>query len=315
MAHLEEQQFRLAGPADAKAVANLHADSWRRYYRGAYSDGFLDDDVVADRLAVWSGRAAGARSAPLHPPRRGRRPGRLRQHGLRRRPDVGGAARQPPCCRRAQASGYRLASAGVDGRGRHRAIAKIRSVRVGSRTERRRPGLLRGPRRKLRGAESGIASRRDRQPAHWVASEAAIRLARTHCAARTALSDVGGSFCSRGETCRSRLPTESERPDEWASRCRSGRAPIVSDVAGWTPPWPWRCSSAQVASPDCCASSNSAVCPRSSRRSHSQGMQECHESRDDGSATNGASINPPARWRRRAARPGTFAARWRRQSP
>ena len=54
MAHLEEQQFRLAGPADAKAVANLHADSWRRYYRGAYSDGFLDDDVVADRLAVWS---------------------------------------------------------------------------------------------------------------------------------------------------------------------------------------------------------------------------------------------------------------------
>jgi ribosomal protein S18 acetylase RimI-like enzyme len=52
----EEPQFRLAGPADAEAVANLHADSWRRHYRGAYSDSFLDADVVADRLAVWSER-------------------------------------------------------------------------------------------------------------------------------------------------------------------------------------------------------------------------------------------------------------------
>jgi ribosomal protein S18 acetylase RimI-like enzyme len=56
MADLEELQFRLAGPADAKAVANLHADSWRRHYRGAYSDAFLDGDVVADRLAVWTDR-------------------------------------------------------------------------------------------------------------------------------------------------------------------------------------------------------------------------------------------------------------------
>ena len=56
MADLEEPQFRLAGPADAEAVANLHADSWRRHYRGAYSDAFLDGDVVADRLAVWTDR-------------------------------------------------------------------------------------------------------------------------------------------------------------------------------------------------------------------------------------------------------------------
>ena len=54
MAHLEAPQFRLAGPADAEAVANLHAESWRRHYRGAYSDTFLDGDVVADRLAVWT---------------------------------------------------------------------------------------------------------------------------------------------------------------------------------------------------------------------------------------------------------------------
>jgi ribosomal protein S18 acetylase RimI-like enzyme len=50
----EELQFRLAGPADAEAVARLHAESWRRHYRGAYSDAFLDGDVVADRLAVWT---------------------------------------------------------------------------------------------------------------------------------------------------------------------------------------------------------------------------------------------------------------------
>jgi ribosomal protein S18 acetylase RimI-like enzyme len=49
-------RFRRAGPADAPAVAHLHADSWRRHYRGAYSDEFLDGDVVADRLAVWSDR-------------------------------------------------------------------------------------------------------------------------------------------------------------------------------------------------------------------------------------------------------------------
>jgi ribosomal protein S18 acetylase RimI-like enzyme len=56
MANLEEPRFRLAGPADAEAVANLHADSWRRHYRGAYSDAFLDGDVFADRVAVWTGR-------------------------------------------------------------------------------------------------------------------------------------------------------------------------------------------------------------------------------------------------------------------
>jgi ribosomal protein S18 acetylase RimI-like enzyme len=48
-------QFRLAGPADAKAVADLHADSWRRNFRAAYSDAFLDGDVFADPLAVWTG--------------------------------------------------------------------------------------------------------------------------------------------------------------------------------------------------------------------------------------------------------------------
>ncbi len=48
--------FRLAGPSDAAAIAALHADSWRRHYRGAYSDAFLDGDVAVDRLAVWTDR-------------------------------------------------------------------------------------------------------------------------------------------------------------------------------------------------------------------------------------------------------------------
>jgi GNAT superfamily N-acetyltransferase len=51
-----DRSFRLAGPCDAGAVAALHADSWRRHYRGAYSDAFLDHDVAADRLAVWTDR-------------------------------------------------------------------------------------------------------------------------------------------------------------------------------------------------------------------------------------------------------------------
>jgi len=49
-------RFRLATAADADAVAHLHADSWRRHYRGAYSDAFLDGDVVADRIETWRER-------------------------------------------------------------------------------------------------------------------------------------------------------------------------------------------------------------------------------------------------------------------
>src|SRR5262245_23185270 len=51
-------RLRPAGPHDADHVAPLHADSWRRHYRGAYADAFLDGDVVADRRTVWSARLA-----------------------------------------------------------------------------------------------------------------------------------------------------------------------------------------------------------------------------------------------------------------
>ncbi|HEY7631894.1 MAG TPA: GNAT family N-acetyltransferase [Thermoleophilaceae bacterium] len=48
--------FRLASPADAVAVARLHADSWRRHYRGAFADAYLDGDVYDERIAVWTER-------------------------------------------------------------------------------------------------------------------------------------------------------------------------------------------------------------------------------------------------------------------
>ena len=53
-------EFRVAAPADAAAIAALHAESWRRHYRGAYSDSFLDGDVGEDRLAEWNRRFAEA---------------------------------------------------------------------------------------------------------------------------------------------------------------------------------------------------------------------------------------------------------------
>ena len=55
-------KFRMATERDVEAVAALHADSWRRNYRGAYLDSFLDGDVFEDRLAVWTDRLTPPRS-------------------------------------------------------------------------------------------------------------------------------------------------------------------------------------------------------------------------------------------------------------
>ena len=50
--------LRQATADDAGIVAALHADSWRRHYRGAYSDEYLDGDVESERVAVWTARFA-----------------------------------------------------------------------------------------------------------------------------------------------------------------------------------------------------------------------------------------------------------------
>jgi ribosomal protein S18 acetylase RimI-like enzyme len=52
----ESCALRGASADDAVEVARLHADSWRRHYRGAFSDIFLDGDLEADRLAAWTER-------------------------------------------------------------------------------------------------------------------------------------------------------------------------------------------------------------------------------------------------------------------
>lgn len=49
---------RSAAADDVDEIAGLHAESWRRYYRGAYADEYLDADLYADRLRLWSKRLA-----------------------------------------------------------------------------------------------------------------------------------------------------------------------------------------------------------------------------------------------------------------
>jgi GNAT superfamily N-acetyltransferase len=53
-----EPGFRAARAADAQAVTALHADSWRRHYRGAFSDTFLDQHAEEYLLPLWTERLA-----------------------------------------------------------------------------------------------------------------------------------------------------------------------------------------------------------------------------------------------------------------
>ena len=56
-------ELRAAGPDDAASVGLLHADSWRRHYRGAYSDSYLDGDILTDRVSVWTARLSAPASS------------------------------------------------------------------------------------------------------------------------------------------------------------------------------------------------------------------------------------------------------------
>jgi GNAT superfamily N-acetyltransferase len=55
-------RYRPAQPTDAEAIAALHADSWRRHYRGTYADAFLDGDVLDDRRTWWTNQLLEPRS-------------------------------------------------------------------------------------------------------------------------------------------------------------------------------------------------------------------------------------------------------------
>jgi GNAT superfamily N-acetyltransferase len=48
--------YRAARRGDAGAIAGLHADSWRRHYRGAYTDAFLDGHAAGFLGDLWTGR-------------------------------------------------------------------------------------------------------------------------------------------------------------------------------------------------------------------------------------------------------------------
>jgi GNAT superfamily N-acetyltransferase len=49
-------RLRPASAGDVEAIAGLHADSWRRSYRGALRDEYLDGDILPERLALWRER-------------------------------------------------------------------------------------------------------------------------------------------------------------------------------------------------------------------------------------------------------------------
>jgi ribosomal protein S18 acetylase RimI-like enzyme len=49
---------RRATAADAGAVADLHADSWQRTYRGIYADDYLAGPVVDELRRMWADRLA-----------------------------------------------------------------------------------------------------------------------------------------------------------------------------------------------------------------------------------------------------------------
>ena len=49
-------RLRPATAADVDAIAAIHADNWRREYRGIYPDDFLDHEVGSERLALWTER-------------------------------------------------------------------------------------------------------------------------------------------------------------------------------------------------------------------------------------------------------------------
>ncbi|HPH19762.1 MAG TPA: GNAT family N-acetyltransferase, partial [Haliscomenobacter sp.] len=50
--------FRSASPQDEVAIAQLHAESWQKHYRGIFSDEYLDQLVVKERAEVWAERFA-----------------------------------------------------------------------------------------------------------------------------------------------------------------------------------------------------------------------------------------------------------------
>jgi len=52
----EVLHYRAAAHNDAPGIAALHAENWRRAYRGNFRDEYLDGDIVSERQSVWNER-------------------------------------------------------------------------------------------------------------------------------------------------------------------------------------------------------------------------------------------------------------------
>jgi len=48
--------YREALPNEADTIAQMHAKSWQKHYRGILRNAYLDQEVLADRQAVWQER-------------------------------------------------------------------------------------------------------------------------------------------------------------------------------------------------------------------------------------------------------------------
>ncbi|GAA4854930.1 GNAT family N-acetyltransferase [Kitasatospora terrestris] len=59
---------RTGGPADAAAVATLHADSWRTAYEGIVPAEALGDGLAGERLAIWEIRLTADYGPPADTP-------------------------------------------------------------------------------------------------------------------------------------------------------------------------------------------------------------------------------------------------------
>jgi len=114
-------RFRAACPGDAHAIAGLHAESWQRHYRGAYSDAFLDNDATGYLRPLWTERLAipnpQARTILAEHDGAGRHMGRVR--------------RQPPCRIHAEETGDRHPAAGLDRAGCPGLVTLLRPVPMG----------------------------------------------------------------------------------------------------------------------------------------------------------------------------------------
>ena len=49
-------QYRLANQYDQLKIAQLHAKNWQESYRNAFTEDYLINRVMADRMAVWQKR-------------------------------------------------------------------------------------------------------------------------------------------------------------------------------------------------------------------------------------------------------------------